>query len=294
MANQRVSTKWQLVLFGWAIAGLLGFYTLGSLWEYADTLKAGNGWMLKVGFCADLLAIGVWIWFHVFRRWRVTRLWCLLAATIMGIFLVVHAAAVTKYLSAKKEAVANVGNLASGLAQITSAGTKGIVEGAGAVANGQRQSGAPNTARATVATGVKSAGDATVKNGQLLADATMRMEEQAQGSTFLSADYMNGKMFAVIYVVLLVLSGVTFLVFELGKAEEDDDDDGVPNYADANSSYYDATRAEEWWGNRGQLAPHKLNAPTTPPQSIPLGFPAAPVPSNVTISSVGAPPNHNF
>lgn len=270
MATQRISTKWQLVLFSWAITGLLGFYTLGSLWEYADTLKASNGWMLKVGFCADLAAIAIWTWFHVFRKWRVTRIWCLFAATAMGIFLVVHAAAITKYVAAKKEATENVTALANGLQGITEASTAGVVSGTSQVASKLRQQGAPNSARGAIRDGQNAAASVGVQNGKTLAEATAKMEDQARSSTFLSVDYMNGKMFAVIYIALLVLAGITLLVFELGKAEEDDDDDGIPNFADADSSYYDAKRAEKWWKDRGQLAPHQL------PQSQPAQLPTAP------------------
>lgn len=278
MASQRISTKWQLVLFGWAITGLLGFYTLGALWEYADTLKATNGWMLKVGFCADLVAIGIWTWFHVFRKWRVTRIWCLFAATAMGIFLVVHAAAITKYVAAKKEATENVTALSDGLKGITEASAAGVVAGTGQVASKLRQQGAPNSARAAVREGANAAASVGVQNGKTLAEATAKMEEQARNSTFLSVEYMNGKMFAVIYIALLVLAGITLLVFELGKAEEDDDDDGIPNFADADSAYYDAKRAAKWWSDRGQLAPHQLQQaqpqqvqpPTPAPQSAPI------------------------
>lgn len=254
--RQRVSTKWQLVLFGWAVTGLLGFYTLGALWEYTSTLHADNEWMLKIGFCADLVAIGIWVWFHVFRRWRVTRLWCLTAATVMGIFLVVHAAAITKYVAAKKEVTANVSTLATGLAGITQASTEGVVTGTGKVAAQLRQQGAPNSARTAVRDGQRTAANVGVENGRTLADAATKMETQAQNSTFLSPEYLNGKMFAVIYIVLLALVGVTFFVFEMGKAEEDDDDDGTPNYADIDSQYYDAKRATEYWQSRGQKPPH--------------------------------------
>ena len=256
MAKQRVSTKWQLVLFGWAVTGLLGFYTLGALWEYADTLNAQNGWMLKIGFCADLVAICVWVWFHVFRRWRVTRIWCLLAATAMGIFLVVHAAAITKYVAAKKETTASIGTLATGLAGITQASAEGVVAGTGKVATQLRQQGAPNSARAAVRDGQKAAANVGTENGKTLAEATAKLEDQARNSTFLSPEYLNGKMFAVIYIALLVLVGLTFLVFELGKAEEDDDDDGIPNYADIDSQYYDAKRATVYWRDRGETPPH--------------------------------------
>lgn len=292
MALQRVKTKWQLVLFGWGVTGLLGFYTLGALWEYVGTLKAENGWMLKVGFCADLLAIGVWVWFHVFRKWRVTRLWCLTAASVMGIFLVVHAAAITKYVAAKKDAAVGVSTLSTGLAEITKASTEGIVSGTGQVATQLRQQGAPRSANKAVQGGQQAGAQVGVQNGQILADTTVKMEEQARSATFLSPDYLNGKMFAVIYIVLLVLVGITFFVFEMGKAEEDDDDDGIPNFADIDSAHYDANRAEKWWKDRGQVAPH-MQKPVEPPRQY--FAPPAPAPmtarnNNFTFPDPKTPP----
>lgn len=257
MAKSRISTKWQLTFFFEGIAILLAFYTLGALWEYAETLKATNGWMLKVGFTACEVAVGVWVWFHVWRKWVTTRVVTLTLATAMGIFLAVHASAVSKYVAAKKEATANTGTLASGLAQITGATSEGIVKGAGQVARQQRQDGAPNTAHTTIQEGTKAATEVGEKNAKVLADTALQLETQAQSSTFLSADYLNGKMQAVVFVALLIGIMITALTFELGKAEEDDDDDGVPNYADFDSSYYDAERAEKWWKGRGQLAPHQ-------------------------------------
>lgn len=301
--ERRIGTKWQLVLFGWAVAGLLAFYTLGSLWDYADSLQSSYGFMLKVGFTACELSVFVWIWFHVWRNWRVTRLYCLFASVLMGIFLVVHASAVTKYLSAKKEAGAQVQQLAGGLTQITGAASQGIVTGAGQVASGQRAKGAPNTARATVKEGTQAAANVGVKNGETLANATLKLEEQAKGSTFLSPEYLNGKMFAVVFGVLLGLVGLTFLVFEMGKAEEDEDGDGVPNFADLDSQYYDAKRAKEWWGRRGQLAPHELQQqqPTTPAPSTnsggSIGFAPMAAPTTTTAKqanttfSTGSPGN---
>lgn len=291
MAQSRIKTKWQLTIFFETVVLLLAFFTLGALWEYADTLNAHNGWMLKVGFTACEFAVGVWVWFHVWRRWVTTRLVTLGLATAMGIFLAVHAAAVSKYVAAKREAGANTEKLAGGLAQITTAGAKGIVEGAGAVANSQRQSGAPNTARSTLNSGTKAAGEVTTGNAKILADAALQLETQAQDSTFLSAEYLNGKMQAVVFVALLIGIAITALVFEAGKAEEDDDDDGIPNYADADSSYYDARRAEKWWTSRGQLAPHQLkqSAPIQPEQ--PPAAHAQPVFASSSIKAGFAPPS---
>lgn len=272
MAQARIKTKWQLTIFFEAVVILLAFYTLGSLWEYADTLNSTNGWMLKVGFTACELAVAVWVWFHIWRRYVGTRLIMLLLATATGIFLVVHSSALSKYVAAKKEAGANTEKLAGGLAQITAAGSKGVVEGAGAVANQQRQSGAPNTARSTVSAGANAAAQVGVENGKVLADTALKLESQAQQSTFLSPEYLNGKMQAVVFVWLLIGIGITALAFEAFKAEEDDDEDGIPNFADADSSYYDAKRAEKWWKERGQLAPHQMTpqTPAEPPAPAPL------------------------
>lgn len=259
--KNRVPVKWQLLIFGWGLAGLLAFNTLGALWAYVDQSEAANGWMLKLGFAACEVSIFVWIFWHVFRRWTWTRLWCLAAATIMGIFLVIHSSAVTKYVARKKEGAQTVSALASGLAAITESASKGAIASAGQVAETQRRGGAPNSARATVREANRVATQVAAQNGKTLADAAMQTEEQAKNSTFLSADYLNGKMFAVVFTVLLSLAFITFCVFEAGKAEEDDDHDGIPNFADFDSQYYNAERAEKWWGARGQQAPHLRNDP---------------------------------
>lgn len=259
-ANKRIPVKWQLLGFEWLIAGFLAFYTLGALWEYADTLQASNGWMLKVGFMACETSIFIWAWWHVFRRWVITRVWCLVAACAMAIFLVVHATAVTKYVSAKKDATANIGTLATGLAGITGAASQGIVTGAGQVAAGQRQQGAPNTARSTVQAGTEAGAKVGVENGKTLAEAALKAEEQARNATFLSPEYLNGKMFVVVFISLIVLMFITLCIFEAGKAEEDDDNDGTPNYADIKSQYYDPKRATEYWSDRGQEPPHTQQA----------------------------------
>ncbi len=279
--QRRIGTKWQLVGFGWLVAGLLAFYTLGALWEYADSLDSTNGWMLKVGFVACEASVFVWVWWHVWRNWTVTRVWCLIAATGMGIFLVVHASAVTKYLSAKKEAGVQTEKLASGLAQITGAASQGAVTGAGEVAQKLRQNKAPNSARAAIRDGANAAAEVGTANGKTLADAHLKLEEGAKNSTFLSPEYLNGKMFAVVFIALLVGVLITFLVFEIGKAEEDDDGDGIPNYADADSRYYNAARAKKWWGDRGQLAPHELNPPQPQTPPAPVKHPITVVPTSL-------------
>lgn len=288
MAQSRIKTRWQLTIFFETVVLLLAFFTLGALWEYADTLNARNGWMLKVGFTACEFAVGVWVWFHVWRRWVITRLVTLGLATAMGIFLAVHAAAVSKYVAAKKEAGANTEKLAGGLAQITAAGSKGVVEGAGAVASQQRQAGAPNTARSTVKEGTNAAAQVGVENGKVLASTALQMEAQAQNATFLSADYLNGRMQAVVFIALLIGIAITALVFEAGKAEEDDDEDGIPNFADADSSYYDAKRAEKWWKDRGQLAPHLRNPPQPQPATTRTPVQAMPAVPQVGFAQ-GAP-----
>jgi hypothetical protein len=291
MAYSRLKTKWQLTIFFEAIVVLLAFYTLGSLWEYADTLNATNGWMLKVGFTACEVAVGVWVWFHVWRRFVGTRLIALGLATATGIFLVVHSSAISKYVAAKKEAGASTSTLADGLAKITGSASEGVVTGAGKVADGQRQKGAPNTARATVKEGTNAAAKIGVENGKVLAETSLKLEEQAKASTFLSADYLNGKMQAVVFVWLLVGIAITALAFEAFKAEEDDDDDGIPNFADADSTHYNADRAAKWWGSRGQLAPHQLAARSLPAQPAPP--PAPTIRPNIQpgfASGVPAPP----
>lgn len=254
--KNRVPIRWQLLIFGWLLAGLLAFNTLGALWEYVDQTQASNGRMLKTGFAACEASIFIWIFWHVFRRWIWTRVWCLIAATIMGIFLVVHSSAVTKYTAQKKESTQAVTALANGLATITESASKGAIASAGQVAENQRRGGAPNSARATVREASRAAAEVATQNGKTLADAAMKTEQQAKNSTFLSADYLNGKMFAVVFTVLLILSFITFCVFEAGKAEEDDDHDGIPNFADFDSQFYNAKRAEKWWAVRGQQAPH--------------------------------------
>ncbi len=271
MAKNRVPLKVQLLIFGWVLATLLAFFTLPSLWEYVDLSQADNAWMKKIGIAASEAMIFGWVWWHVYRRYWATRVWCLIAVTIMGIVCIVHASAVGKYNSAKKEANTSLSALASGLAGITSAGSQGAVEGAGKVAANLQQNGAPNAARAAVREGAGAAVKVGEANGKTLAETALKMEDQARSSTFLSPDYLNGKMFVVIFVALLVLSGITFGVFEFFKAEEDDDEDGVPNFADIDSSYYDAKRAEKWWKERGQLAPHQVRAPEQPsaPATIP-------------------------
>lgn len=264
--KSRIPIKWQLLGFGWLLAGLLAFNTLGSLWEYVDLIQAGNPTMLKAGFVACEASIFVWIYWHIFRRWLGTRIYCLVAASIMGIFLAVHASSLTKYIASRKQGTTTVAALASGLASITESASKAAIASAGELAESQRKDGAPHTARATFREANQAAARVATENGKTLANAAITTEEQAKHSTFLSAEYLNGKMFAVVFTVLLALTFGTFIIFEIGKAEEDDDDNGIPNYADFDSSYYDAKRAEKWWGVRGQIAPHVKDDPGTPAQ----------------------------
>lgn len=277
-SKPRIKTKYQLTIIVIVVTVLLACYTMGALWEYADTLNAQNGWMLKIGFAACEFMVGVWGVYHIWRRWVWTRVVCLALAISMSIFLVVHSSALTKYVAAKKEASGQTTGLSEGIAKVTQATTAGIMSAAGDVAQRQRLSGAPNTARGTVSTATKQAAEIGTKNAQILADTSLKLEEQAKNSTFLSAEYMNGKMQAVVFVYLLLGVGLMFAMFELGKAEEDDDNDGIPNFADLDSSYYDPSRALTWWHARGQYAPHELAPrepqPQTQQQPIPLRAPA--------------------
>lgn len=273
MAKSRIPVKWQLLLFGWVMAILLAAYTLPSYWEYINLTQAEYAWLKMIGITAAEAMILWWVWWHVFRRWWATRLWCLAAATIMGIVCIVHASAVGKYNSAKKEGLGMIQTLGEYQAKIAEGASKGAVAGAseGAVRL-KRAGGTTSEVRAVIRQGGDQATKVGAAGQQTLADAALKLEDQAKNSTFLSPEYMNGKMFAVIFAVLLVLSGLTFVCFELGKAEEDDDGDNIPNFADSDSAYYDARRASKWWGERGQRAPHELAPPPAAQPAFGMGF----------------------
>src|SRR5262249_52027690 len=102
--------------------------------------------------------------------------------------------------------------------------------------------------------------DANTKAAQVASDANKqfteaatKIEQQKKADNFLSVEYLSGPMYAVIFSLALVLIGIGYGVMEWGAPYEDDDGDGIPNYAERDHGLYDSGRAEEYWRGREPL-----------------------------------------
>src|SRR5262249_43227719 len=111
------------------------------------------GWMMKVGVLAGEFVVFVLITWHVLRRWVWTRLYCLFAATVLAVAIIVHVAAVIKYDSNKVEGKAMIAAVSEGQAKIAGATTSAAIESAGKSAKELNAVGQRKTAASAINTG---------------------------------------------------------------------------------------------------------------------------------------------
>ncbi len=257
--KSRVPLKAQKLVVGYILALLLAYWSIGAMWRHIDGLESDYGWMMKVGVLAGEFAVFVLITWHVLRRWIWTRLYCLLASVVLGGALIIHAAGVIKADANKVESKQLIGSLAEGQSKITQGATTGIVGGATQGARQLRRQGATTREAGRLITNAnQQAAKVGTEANKQFTEAATKINEQQTAQNFMSRSYLNGPMYAVIFCLALALMGVGYLILELGAAEEDDDADGVPNYADTDSAHFNRERASQYWADRGQAVPGQV------------------------------------
>jgi hypothetical protein len=226
-SKKRIPLNVQKLLVAYVVAGLLGWWSIGVLWNHIDGLQSKYGWMMRIGVCAGEFSVFVLITWHVLRRWVWTRVYCLAASTLLAVCLVVHTAGVIKYDSSRVENRKTLEALAAGQAKIAEGAAAGINDSAVKL----QQSGAsPRQVGRVARSGQQQTAAVAAEANKTLASAALQADQTAKDENFLPPEYMNGAMYAVIFTLALLLLGGAYAVMEWGEEyERDADGDGIPD-----------------------------------------------------------------
>ncbi|MCI0392230.1 MAG: hypothetical protein MOB07_26160 [Acidobacteria bacterium] len=248
--KRRIPLKVQKLLVGYILAGLLAFWSIGAMWSHINGLQSQYGWMMKIGVLAGEFAVFVLITWHVLRRWVWTRVYCLVGATALAIAIIVHVAAVIKHDSNKVEGKEMIAALSEGQAKIASANTSAAIKAAGETAKELNAAGQRKTAASAIRTGKEVAATHSSDANKQFTEAATKIEQRKKADNFMSAEYLGGPMYAVIFCLALLIIGIGFGVMEFGSPYEDDDEDGIPNYAERDHRLYNPEQAADYWRGR--------------------------------------------
>lgn len=246
----RIPLKVQKLLVGYVLAGLLAFWSIGAMWAHINGLQSQYRWMMKIGILAGEFVVFTLITWHVLRRWVWTRVYCLIAATVLAVAIIVHVAGVIKHDSNKVEGKEMITALSEGQAKIAGATTSAAIESAGKTARDLNAAGQRRTAASTIRTGKEIATGVATSADKQFSETAAKIEQQKKADNFLSAEYLGGPMYAVIFCLALILVAIGYGVMEFGAPYEDDDGDGIPNYAERDHRLFDPERAASYWHGR--------------------------------------------
>lgn len=259
---QRLTTsRILLFLIGLVPIGLLAVWTVGVLWGHIDGLNSPYSWAMKAGVLATETTILIFLFLHIFHPRARIRLYALAMGVFLSVVAVVHNAGVMKYDAAHREGSQTISLLGEAMRKNNEAGTAAIIGASGEQAAQLRQRRAPNSANRLLQSGQSQAASVIAESNKTLADTALKTGEQAKQSTFLPASYMNGAMYAVLFILSLLTLGGLFWMIEAAEGYADLNGNGIPDKAEYGHPSYDPEYAARYWRERGYYAPHESQQP---------------------------------
>lgn len=224
----RVPWKVQVAIICFVFAVFVSLYSIGSLWNYVESLQSRHEFMLKLGLIAIDVALFWFIGWKLWAHYAGTRVYCFVAHVLLGLAMIIHAGAVNQMESSKIENQSLVKSVSDGTAANLREAVRGKVEAGTAGAMEANARGQRKTA-SRITSSVQSAGIGELEkaNQQVMEFAEKR---QAEVKSFLPDWYMRHAMWALLGVAFtLVMGGVA--VGQWGAyRERDGNGNGVPDW----------------------------------------------------------------